>query len=79
MPNIFYLELDGETLRVIHSTLHFSHFDPNVCELVSTILQQSGKVQKCNSSFKKNINKYQEKFSKFHKDANYPIRQIISK
>ena len=80
MPTIFYLELDSETLRIIHLTLHFSDFDPNVCELVSTILlRQSGKVRKCNSSFKKNINKYQEKFSKFHKDANYPVRQITSK
>ena len=76
--NICNSEFVGGTLRTDCSTLHFSNLFPKVCELISRILQQGGKVRKCHSSVK-NIDKRQEDFSAFNNDANYLIRHILSK
>ena len=44
----------GEKCGIACSTQHFSNFLPEVRELLSRILRQSGKVQSLNSFFKKN-------------------------
>ena len=50
-------------------TLHFSYFVPKARELISRILRQGDKF----------MNKNPKDFHKYNNNANYLIRQILSK
>ena len=67
--DVFYSEFVGETLRIAALTLHFSYFVPKARELISRILRQGDKF----------MNKNPKDFYKYDTNANYLIRQILSK
>lgn len=74
--NIFFKAFVGETLRLL--MFFFFFFLPKVCGLVSRILWQDGKPEKCHSFFKNIVRKHQE-FSRLDNYANNLITQIVSK
>ena len=74
MYNTFHSAFASKALKVAGSTLDFCYFPPRVSELVSRILWQGGKVQKCHSFLKKKKKNPQEVFSKFDNGVSYLIR-----